>query len=86
VQPFKALVNGLALNQYTMFWQVDGGQLNAMSDNLNGGAHKEASVDVSGWNWNATKNPPNQYVVNFVAFNSAGAQIAHLSVTVTVLH
>jgi hypothetical protein len=34
-----------------MFWAVDGGQNNLMSDNSTGGDHKEASVDLSGWNW-----------------------------------
>lgn len=63
VQPFKALVENLALSQYTMYWQVDGGQLNLMNDNTTDAPHKESEVDVSGWNWRGT----GPYTVTFVA-------------------
>ena len=41
----------MSLSSYVMYWSVDGGQLNLMSDNTAGGDHKEASVDLSGWTW-----------------------------------
>jgi hypothetical protein len=81
VQPFKALIDGVDQNSYKMYWQVDGGQLNSMSVNNNGGTHQEADVDVSGWNWHG---PGGQYVVNFVAENLSGNIIAQRSTTITV--
>jgi hypothetical protein len=49
--PFKARLENMALSSYRMYWSVDGGQLNLMTDNTVGGDHKEASVDLSGWTW-----------------------------------
>lgn len=63
VQPFKALVTNLAVSQYTMHWQVDGGGLVLMPDNAQDYPHKEVSVDLSGWNWHGS----GPYSVNFVA-------------------
>src|SRR4051812_38450332 len=63
VQPFKAMISGMDVNQYTMYWQVDGGQLNLMNNNYTDYQHKEATVDLSGWNWHGS----GPYVVNFVA-------------------
>ena len=67
-QPFKALVDGTSLSDYSMYWQVDNGQLNQMSDSQNGGPHKEAAVDVSSWHWNAN----GAYSINFVAKDAKG--------------
>ena len=82
LQPFKALLNGVSLNSYTMYWQVDNGTLNQMSDASEGGDHMEAEVDLSGWNW----NPNNQYTVTFVAKDLNGNVIATQSVVITVTH
>ena len=62
-QPFKALLEGYDLNQYQMYWQVDGGQLNLMSNNETDWPHKQADVDVSGWNWQGD----GQYALTFTA-------------------
>lgn len=72
VQPFKAQLSGLDVSQYQMFWQVDGGQLNPMSDNSADYPHKEASVDVTGWSWHGS----GPYQVNFVAKDGSGNVIA----------
>lgn len=62
-QPFKASLAGATPESYEMFWQVDGGQWNWMDNNYQDAPHKEASVDVSGWNWKG--NGP--YTLNFIA-------------------
>jgi endoglucanase len=82
-QAFQALMQNMALSDYRMYWQVDGGKLNQMEDSYTGGAHKEAAVDVTTWTWRA--NGP--YVVNFVAKNAKGNKVlAQKSVTIYVAH
>jgi hypothetical protein len=81
IQPFKALIDGIDQNSYKMYWQVDGGQLNSMTVNNSGGAHQEADVDLSGWNWHGNGG---QYVVNFVAKDLNGNIIAQKSTTITI--
>lgn len=80
-QPFKAVVNNLAISQYTMYWQVDEGGLVLMSDSAQDYPHKEASVDVSGWNWRGL----GPYRVNFVAKDLDGNVIAQRAVTIYVV-
>lgn len=63
VQPFKAMIPGLDVSEYDIYWQVDGGQLNTMDNNYTDYQHKEASVDLSGWQWHGS----GPYVINFVA-------------------
>lgn len=63
-QPFKASVDGLDPQQYEMFWQVDGGSWNWMdTKKTDEGPHKEASVDVSHWDWKGS----GPYEVTFIA-------------------
>jgi hypothetical protein len=71
VQPFKAIVSGMKLTDYKMFWQVDGGQMIEMYDSNEGYAHKESWVDLSNWKWQGT----NAYTLNFVAKDKAGVTI-----------
>jgi hypothetical protein len=80
VQPFKAMLEGVDVTQYTMYWQVDGGALNTMGNNSTDYPHKESDVDVSGWNWSATHT----YTLNFVSKNSSGAVISQKSETIKV--
>ncbi|MDP3958391.1 MAG: glycoside hydrolase family 6 protein [bacterium] len=63
VQPFKAIVPGRNIESYQMFWRVDGGALVAMYDSYEGYPHKEAMVDLSGWQWKGT----GPYRITFVA-------------------
>ena len=80
VQPFKANIPGLDVSQYAMYWQVDGGQLNQMSNSATDYPHKEAGVNLSGWNWSSN----HQYTLTFVSKNGAGAVISQQSVKITV--
>lgn len=78
-QPFKAVVPGLDVSRYEMFWQVDGGQWNWMDSNYTDYQHKEALVNLSSWTWRG--NGP--YTVNFIARKS-GKVIAMTPVTIYV--
>jgi endoglucanase len=81
VQPFQAHMEGWALSDYRMFWQVDGGNLNGMTDSFEGGAHKRALVDVSGWDWRGS----GPYEVTFEARARRGNRVlARTSVTIYV--
>ncbi|MDB5237425.1 MAG: hypothetical protein JWL88_527 [Parcubacteria group bacterium] len=82
VQPFKALLENAALNAYTMFWQVDGDALNAMSDSQTDASHKEALVDLTNWNWKG--NGP--YSLNFIAKDASGKTLAQQASSISVAH
>ncbi len=79
VQPFKAVVTGLDASQYDMLWEVDGGKWNVMDTSSVGYPHKEASVDVTAWNWHG--NGP--YSINFIARKN-GVIIGQQSVAVYI--
>lgn len=79
-QPFKARLEELALNQYTMEWQVEGGPLFMMADNTTDGPHKEAMVDVSKF----TGKGKGPYTVNFVAKDLAGKTLQQKSTRVFI--
>ncbi|HEU5114149.1 MAG TPA: glycoside hydrolase family 6 protein [Candidatus Paceibacterota bacterium] len=78
VQPFKAVVPGMDLQNYYMFWQVDNGGYVMMNDSTTDAPHKEAQVDISGWNW----NPNGTYTVNFIAQDLSGHEIGRTSVVI----
>lgn len=80
VQPFKALLEGRALAEYRMYWRVDGGQWNLMSNSLVDYPHKEAPVDVSTWKWRG-RGP---YTVEFGAQSLAGNTLALTQVNISV--
>jgi len=81
VQTIKAKVNDLDLSQYTMTWSVDNGrQSGSMTDQLNEGPHKEATVNTNQWTWNG-KGP---YTITFVAKSLSGQVIASNSVQVNL--
>jgi endoglucanase len=61
-QPLKAMVPGMDVSSYDMYWQVDGGQWNKMSNNYTDYQHKQADISVAGWNWRG--NGP--YTVNYI--------------------
>jgi hypothetical protein len=82
VQPFKALVENLALSAYTMYWQVDGGTLNSMQQSTQDAPHMEAMVDLTAWTWRGT----GPYTVNFVAKDGSGTVISQKSVQINVSH
>jgi hypothetical protein len=79
-QPFQAMLENLDTSQYTMYWQVDGGQLNLMNDNATTYPHKEADVDLSGWTWNGD----GPYTVTFVSKNADDTVISQSSVEIYI--
>ncbi len=80
VQPFKANLDGYDVSQYAMYWQVDGGALNAMGNSATDYPHKEADVDLSSWHWNSSR----QYTVTFVSKDMSGKVISQKSEVITV--
>jgi hypothetical protein len=68
---FKTLLVNTALSSYQMFWSVDNGQFNLMSDNTTNG-DKEASVDLSGWTWRDAGNYYGPFAVTFTAEDLSG--------------
>lgn len=79
LQPFKAMVEGVSIEQYEMYWQVDGGTLTWMQNNYQDYPHKEASVDLSGWHWRGS----GPYTITFVA-KQYGTIISQQSVRITI--
>jgi hypothetical protein len=78
-QPFKARLENVALSSYQMYWSVDGGQLNLMSDAVD---HKEASVDLSGWTWRDAGANYGPFAVTFTAKNSSGIVLQQKTINI----
>ncbi|MDB4940458.1 MAG: Glucanase [Candidatus Doudnabacteria bacterium] len=80
VQPLKATLNGWNVDQYNMYWQVDGGKLNYMPSNYEGYPHKEINIDLTNWYWNSN----GVYQLNFVAQNLDGSFLSQAPSTIIV--
>ena len=80
LQPFKAMLEGVDISQYQMYWQVDGGNLVPMSDAQQDYPHKEALVDLSGWTWHGG----GPYVIQFVSKNASGQVISTKALNIFV--
>ncbi|MBI5134247.1 MAG: glycoside hydrolase family 6 protein [Candidatus Taylorbacteria bacterium] len=80
-QALKAVVIGLPLEGYKMYWSVDGGAQNEMYDSSVGGLHKESMIDFSKWTWKGSS----PYPITVVAKNADGAEIARTSTLVYVV-
>ncbi|MBI4134891.1 MAG: hypothetical protein HY471_02190 [Candidatus Sungbacteria bacterium] len=78
LQPFKAILSGSALDEYEMFWRVDGGIMNPMYDSSADYPHKEAMVNVAGWNWRGV----GPYTIDFLAREPDGRTITFKTVQV----
>ncbi|HEY9480971.1 MAG TPA: hypothetical protein VIR98_01930 [Candidatus Paceibacterota bacterium] len=78
-QPFKAMVKDKAVTDYTMFWTVDGGPLNLMSNSFTDYPHKETQVNVSNW---PTKD--GSYALTFISKDNTGSVISQKTVNVSV--
>jgi DNA-binding winged helix-turn-helix (wHTH) protein len=78
--PFKAIATNLSLQEYTMYWQVDGDRLNPLANSYDEYPHKEVLVDLSGWNWRGD----GPYKVNFVAKDANGNTIAERGIMIYV--
>ena len=81
-QTFKGALNNWDINNYEMYWSVDGGSLSTMPSNYNGYPHKETSVNVSTWNW----SNDGTYTVKYIAKNKKGTEIDSVSFKITVTH
>jgi hypothetical protein len=77
-QPLKAMVSGLDVSQYSMYWQLGSGALNVMLNNPTDYPHKEASVNVNDFGSNG------QYTITFIAKDLSGNTIASRSATITL--
>jgi endoglucanase len=77
-QPFKVVLEDASVQNYQMFWQVDGGQWNWMDSNYADYPHKETTVDLSGWSWKGA----GPYRVNFIARDPNGTVIAQQAVDI----
>jgi hypothetical protein len=80
LQPFKAMLRNRPVTDHVMYWQVDGDRLNLMETSYQDYPHKEAWVDLSGWNWRGS----GPYVINFVAKNLDGTIISQQKVNIHV--
>jgi|GEM_PF-879714 len=78
--PFKAVAQNLLLQNYDMFWQVDGDTLNLMYNSSTDFPHKETWVDVSGWNW----HPEGSYMLTFTVKDISGNSIASKNIPVRI--
>jgi endoglucanase len=78
VQPFKAILSGKSVEEYYLFWQVDDGNYVWMDNSYQDYPHKEAKVDVSGWNW----KPDGTYRITFIAQDLSGREITKKSTTI----
>jgi hypothetical protein len=55
-----------------------------MTDNTVGGDHKEASVDLSGWNWRDAGTAWGPFSVNFIGQDLSGNLIQQKAITIYV--
>ena len=78
LQPLKAVVHDKNVNDYDITWSVDGGQENPMSSVTTDAPHKEASVDVTSWNWHGS----GPYHVVFKATEKNGTVIGESGVDI----
>ncbi len=77
----QAMMDSAPIDNYNVFWQVDGGPLTSMNVYSQVGyPHKETVVDVGAWKWNG--NGP--YKINFVAKDAFGNFLTSKMVTVTI--
>ncbi|RYF27812.1 MAG: hypothetical protein EOO17_05675 [Chloroflexi bacterium] len=81
-QPFKVMMTNQAVEDYTMYWQVDGGVLNQMGNNYESWPHKQVDVNVSNWKW----QPTGKYKITFVAKDSLGRIITTKSSIISVAY
>lgn len=78
--PFKAMVQNQTIDQYTMYWQVDSGQKNEMSNSYQDYPHKEYLVDLAGWNWKGH----GPYTLTFSAYDLNGNKLGEKFITIYI--
>ncbi|HSH56105.1 MAG TPA: hypothetical protein VK983_04750, partial [Candidatus Limnocylindrales bacterium] len=78
-QPFKAIMPHRTLDQYALFWRVDGGPKERLYNYQTEYPHKERPVNVTLWQ-------PGPHTIEFLAYDKAGKMIGIKQVRVTVFH
>ncbi len=78
-QPVKAIIDGLALADYDMYWQVDGSEWVLMQDSDEVSPHKRGTLET--WRWTA-----GAHQLKLVAKDAAGNVIAQIDQTINVVH
>ena len=78
--PFKAIFKNSDVNDYNMYWQVDGGALVTMPTNNTDYPHKQFDADLTGWNWKGS----GPYKINFVAKDNSGNNLGEHAIDVTI--
>jgi hypothetical protein len=79
-QPLKAKVRDLSVNDYEMYWRLDGGELNRMDNDPDPYPHKVDIVDVRDWG----DNDGEAFRLTFIARDSAGDTIVEETINVYV--
>ncbi|MDB4978025.1 MAG: hypothetical protein JWM56_211 [Candidatus Peribacteria bacterium] len=82
-QPFKALLTQGNVDQYEMYWTVDGGPEVKMYNTNQDYPHKEFMVDLNPWTWRGNNGT---YAVTYIARSNNGTEIARQTVNMTVIH
>jgi hypothetical protein len=77
--PFKAALDGKSINDYKMYWQVDGSNLVEMYNDSANGGYKFFWIDFAGWTW---KPKTERYKITFTAKSNNGQVIATNSVNI----
>jgi endoglucanase len=80
IQPFKAVMSGASLENYSMYWQVDNGQWNRMENSYQEYPHKEAIVNLDGWTWKDSRG----YDITFIVVSSRGYVLGKKTVSISV--
>jgi hypothetical protein len=80
-ETLRARVRGYDLDDYDMFWYVDGGVQRRMHDEWRDNPeHKYYEIDTWDWYWNG-RGP---YEIGFIAEDWRGRRIAHRTVRVYI--
>jgi hypothetical protein len=82
LQPFKARLAKLPLTSYQMYWSVDEGKLNLMTDNNSDWDHKEATVDFSSWTWRDAGKHYGPFRVTFTVEDLSGAIVRQKTIKI----
>jgi endoglucanase len=77
-QPFKALLEDRNIEEYDMFWQVDGGHLNPMETSFTDYPHKETYIDLTNWTWKGS----GPYEIKFTAKEKGGNSLGEKTVKI----
>ena len=84
LQPLKARLKGEPLEEYEMFWSVDGGALNRMHGSAAEFDHKQADVDFTEWTWRDAGDRYGPFLVTFTAKDGDGTIVRQKTIKLYV--